>query len=104
ESVNMLARLKAQVAKPQVDVVAGTDASHSAGRKAGVFDTLDPKDFSNFPDLYPFARYPDGVGVMFGIQSLALEYNAKVFKEKGWDPPSSWYDMWDPKYKGHVVL
>jgi putative spermidine/putrescine transport system substrate-binding protein len=104
ETVNMVARLKAEAGKPEIDVVAGTDASHAAGEKAGVFARLDPSDFSNFPDLYPFAAYPDGVGVMFGIQSLGLEYNTKVFAQKGWAPPSSWFDLWDPKFKGHVVV
>lgn len=104
ETVSMLARVKAQAAKPQIDVVAGTEASHFAGRKAGLFETLDPATFTNFPDLYPFARYADNVGVIFAIQALCLEYNTKVFQEKGWAPPSSWSDLWDPKYKGHVVV
>jgi putative spermidine/putrescine transport system substrate-binding protein len=103
ETVNMIARIKAQAAHPQIDVVAGTDASHAIGVREGLFEKLDPKDFPNFADLYPFARYPNGIGVMFGIQALGLEYDTKVFKEKGWAPPSSWYDLWDPKYKGHVV-
>ena len=103
ETVNMIARIKAQSAHPQIDVVAGTDASHAIGVKEGLFAKLDPADFSNFTDLYPFARYGNGIGVMFGIQALGLEYNTKVFKEKGWAPPASWYDLWNPKYKGHVV-
>lgn len=103
ETVNMIARIKAQAAHPQIDVVAGTDASHAIGVKEGLFAKMDPKDFSNFADLYPFARYTDGIGVMFGIQALGLEYDANVFKAKGWAPPSSWYDLWDSKYKGHVV-
>jgi len=103
ETVNMIARVKAQAAHPQVDVVAGTDASHAIGLREGLFEKLDPKDFPNFAELYPFARYPDGIGVMFGIQALGLEYDSKVFREKGWAPPSSWNDLWDPKYSGHVV-
>lgn len=104
ETVTMLARVKAQAAKPQIDVVAGTDASHFSGRQQGLFEVLEPASFTNFKDLYPFAIYPDHVGVMFGIQALGLEYNAAVFREKGWAPPTSWYDLWDPKYKGHVVV
>jgi putative spermidine/putrescine transport system substrate-binding protein len=104
ETVNMVARLKAQAARPQVDVVAGTDASHSIGRREGLFEKLDPATFRNFADLYPFAINADGVGVMFGIQALGLEYDTKVFQEKGWPAPSSWNDLWDPKFKGHVVV
>ncbi len=96
ETVNMVARLKAQAARPQVDVVAGTDASHSIGRRQGLFEKLDPAAFANFADLYPFAITADGVGVMFGIQALGLEYDTKVFQEKGWPAPSSWNDLWDP--------
>lgn len=103
ETVNMIARIKAQAAHPQIDVVAGTDASHAIGVREGLFAKLDPKDFPVFGDLYPFARYSNGIGVMFGIQALGLEYNTKVFHEKGWAPPASWYDLWDPKYQGHVV-
>ena len=61
-------------------------------------------DASRFADLYPFAIYPDNIGAMFGIQSLGLAYNAKVFQDKGWAPPAPWHDLWDPKYKGHVVV
>lgn len=33
-----------------------------------------------------------------------LGYNAKMFKEKGWAPPTSWMDLADPRFKDKVVF
>jgi putative spermidine/putrescine transport system substrate-binding protein len=102
-SAQLNAKVFANPKNPGIDIIWGTDSSYYIGRKAGIWAQLDKKEMTNFADLYPFAIYKDGTGVMMGIQSFGIEYNTKVFKEKGWAPPTSWEDLWDPKYKGHVV-
>ena len=102
-SAQLNAKILANPKNPGIDVIWGTDASYYLGRAAGIFAKLDKAKIPNLADLYPFAVYPDGTGVMMGIQAFGIEYNTKVFAEKGWAPPTSWNDLWDPKYKGHVV-
>lgn len=103
-SNQLLAKVRAQRERPQIDVIWANDTTHYQGKKEGVFEKLDPKIVTNLQHLYPVARDADDVGVVMGIQAIALEYNTKVFKENGWAPPTSWNDLWDPKYAGHVVL
>jgi putative spermidine/putrescine transport system substrate-binding protein len=102
-SAQLNAKLLANRANPGIDVIWGTDASYYSGKKAGLFAKLHTSKVPNLADLYPFAVYKDDIGVMMGIQACGIEYNKKVFTDKGWAPPTSWNDLWDPKYKGHVV-
>lgn len=102
-SNQILAKVRAQKDKPQIDVIWANDTTHYQGKAEKLYAKLDPAIVKSLPQLYDFAKDPDGIGVVMGIQALSLEYNTKVFKEKGWSPPTSWLDLWDPKYKGHVV-
>jgi putative spermidine/putrescine transport system substrate-binding protein len=102
-SAQLNAKLLANREHPGIDVIWGTDASYYSGKKAGLFAKIDKSKMPNLSELYPFAVYKDGTGVMMGMQAFGIEYNTKVFKEKGWAPPTSWNDLWDPKYKGHVA-
>ena len=101
---NLLTQIKAEGDQPQIDIMLGTDSTHYAGIKLGVLEPIDPAKVSNYPDVFDFAKSPDGIGVMYGFQALGIEYNTKVFADKGWQPPTSWNDIWDPKYKDHVIL
>jgi putative spermidine/putrescine transport system substrate-binding protein len=102
-SNQILAKVRAQKNHPQIDVIWANDTTHFQGKHDKLFAKLDPKIVTNLAHVYDFAKDPDDVGVVMGIQALALEYNSKVFKEKGWPAPTSWLDLWDAKYKGHVV-
>lgn len=37
-----------------------------------------------------------------GVAVLGVFYNKEIFKQKGFAAPTSWWDLWDPKYRGHV--
>ncbi len=55
-------------------------------------------------ELFDTARFKDDKAVGIGLVATGLMYNTKVFKEKGWAPPTSWNDLKDPKYKGQLVI
>ncbi|MFK5073545.1 ABC transporter substrate-binding protein, partial [Klebsiella pneumoniae] len=55
-------------------------------------------------DLYDTARFKDDRAVAIGIVATGLMYNTKVFKEKGWAPPTSWNDLKDTKYAKQLVI
>lgn len=99
-SNQILAKVRAQKAKPQIDVIWANDTTHYQGKAEKLFAKLDPAQVTNLSQLYDFAKDPDGYGVVMGIQALQLEYNTKVFKEKGWAPPTSWLDLWGCEIQG----
>lgn len=103
-SNQILAKVKAQRASPQIDVIWANDTTHYQGKAEHLYAKLDPAKVPNLSQVYDFAKDPDGYGVVMGIQALGIEYNTQVFKDKGWPAPTSWMDMWDAKYKGHVVF
>jgi hypothetical protein len=102
-STEMLAKVRAQGGQPQIDIIWMTETTHDQASAAGVSEKLDPKIVTNPADLTPSARMPGDAGVGMGMQALAIEYNTKVFQQRGWAAPTSWSDLWDPKFKGHVV-
>lgn len=102
-SNQILAKVRSQKAHPQIDVIWANDTTHYQGKAEKLFAKLDPSKIPNLASVYDFAKDPDGIGVVMGIQELGVQYNADIFKEKGWAPPTSWLDLWDAKYKGHVI-
>ncbi|MBI2203696.1 MAG: ABC transporter substrate-binding protein [Candidatus Rokubacteria bacterium] len=98
------AKVRAQKDRPEGDVLWTNDVLHVVGKRLGLFDRIDPARVPNLKDLVDVAKDPDGIGVMQGFQAEGLQYNTKVYKEKGWPAPSSWYDLWKPELKGRVAL
>ncbi len=54
----------------------------------------------NMTGLYPIGRLHAGYGPAFGLATVVLGYN----KDHVPTPPTSWFDLWDPKYKSHVGM
>lgn len=102
DSVEHLAKVKAQKSHPQADVLGGNDLVDLTATREGLVRKLDPSIIQNISNLYPEAKLSTGNGVAFSYQAIGIAYNEKVFQEKGWSPPTSWRDLADPKYKGHV--
>lgn len=99
-----LARVQAQKGRPEADVLWNNDLVHVIGKRMGLYERLDAQRVANLKDVYDVAKDAEGIGVMQGFQAQGLEYNAKVFRDKGWAPPSSWNDLWKPEFKGRVGL
>ena len=98
------ARVQAQKGRPEADVLWNNDLVHVTGKRMGLFEKLDAQRVTSLKDVYGVARDTDGIGVMQGLQAEGIEYNAKVFRDKGWAPPASWNDLWKPELKGRVGL
>jgi putative spermidine/putrescine transport system substrate-binding protein len=101
-SSDILAKLLANKAKPQIHVVFLDDGVMARAVSMGVCQKLD--DSPELKQLYPFARMKDdmGAGVQLGMTGIA--YNTKLFTANHWAPPTSWLDFADPKYKDKVVF
>ena len=102
-SEQLLAKMEAQRNHPDLDVIWTYDMLHREGETRGLFGNPDPRRLPEWNDYFPIARTPN-IGFGVTVQAVGLEYNVKIFKEKGWAPPRSWLDLWDPKYTGHVAI
>jgi putative spermidine/putrescine transport system substrate-binding protein len=96
-----LQQIKAQGAHPATDVFMATPTTEL--QYPDLWRTITATDVPNLK-LLPSSVPNDPIGVTTGDIPNAIEYNAKVFKDKGWAPPTSYMDFFDPKYKGHVAL
>jgi putative spermidine/putrescine transport system substrate-binding protein len=74
------------------------------GTVADIWLPLPPSRVPNIDGVLPSFRLPGDKGVYFASSPVGLMYSTKVFKDKGWDPPTSWNDLWDPRFKGKVAL
>lgn len=95
-----LAKLRAQRNNPQIDVVTFDPPGAVPAAREGLLDTLDPERIPNLQHLYDFAVHPDKYYGSFLIASQGLAYNTNKIKT----PPQSWEDLWNPEYKGKVLL
>lgn len=62
------------------------------------------KKMPNLKYVLPNFRIAGNYGVFFASSPIGIMYNAQVFKQKGWKPPTSWNDLWNPKFKGKVAF
>ena len=99
-STDTLAKLQAQKGNQVIDVAIMDDGVMYQAIQLGFCGKLD-----GLPaDLYDTARFKDDRAVAIGIVATGLMYNTKVFKEKGWAPPTSWNDLKDTKYAKQLVI
>jgi putative spermidine/putrescine transport system substrate-binding protein len=101
-SASTLARLKAQQANQELDLVtleAGPTASAVAQDLCAPI--LDRKILDS---TYKQGRWPEDKAISFGVAAAGLAYNKRYFEQKGWPAPSSWNDLRDPKYRKKVML
>ncbi|MCE7028081.1 ABC transporter substrate-binding protein [Jiella avicenniae] len=95
-STENLARLQAQKGNQELDVVILDDGPMYQADALGFCAPLDEDVASD--DIYDLAKIgPNSIGV--GFVATGFTYNADWFKEKGWEPPSSWKDLEDPKFE-----
>ncbi|WP_236020783.1 ABC transporter substrate-binding protein [Devosia sediminis] len=101
-SAAVLAKLLAQEANQQVDVAMMNTGPMSQAIELGICQDLDLGEHE--ANIYDFAKFESGKAVGFGVVSLGLAYNKDVFAREGWDAPTSWTDLEDPKFAGKIVF
>ncbi|MGE0225881.1 MAG: ABC transporter substrate-binding protein [Acetobacteraceae bacterium] len=103
-ALSLFSKVAATRNRPEIDLYWANDLTHAAGKQMGLYEKIDPKIITNLNELIDGAQDPQGIGVSTSIASTGIQYNTQKFKEAGWAPPTSWMDLWDPKYKGKVAL
>ncbi|MCL4764936.1 MAG: ABC transporter substrate-binding protein [Hyphomicrobiaceae bacterium] len=99
-STDTLAKLQAQKGNQVIDVAIVDDGPMYMAIQLGFCGKI-----TGLPaEIYDSARFKDDKAVGIGLVATGLMYNTKVFKERGWAPPSSWNDLKDAKYKQQLVI
>jgi putative spermidine/putrescine transport system substrate-binding protein len=70
------------------------------GRASNVWLPLDRKVAPNIENILDEYRQPNDMGAFFCMDVCGLVYNTDKIK----NPPTSWADLFDPKYKGRVAF
>ena len=97
-------RLKAERNNPQADVALFDDIILDQARKDDLLQPLDKSIVKSLGDIAPDAQFKDDMGVGVGYNVVSTYYNAKIFKEKGFAPITSWNDLFRPELKGRIVI
>lgn len=95
-----LAKMRASRGNPQIDVVAMDPMAAVPAAMEGLWDPLDPTKVTVLNDLYDWAIEKDRNYVSWLRVYYGLAYNTDKIKA----PPTSWDDLLNPAYKGHVIF
>jgi len=101
-STEVLAKAQAYKDKPQMHVMFLDDGIMARAVSMGLCEKI--QDTAALQDLYPAAVIKDGMAAGIDTGMTGLGYNTRLFQQNGWQPPTSWMDLADPKYKGKVVF
>lgn len=101
-STDTLAKLQAQKDNQELDVVFLDDGPMYQAVSFGFCDTI--QDAAIFNDIYDIAKMNTDKAVGAGFVVTGLAYNQKMFEDNGWEAPTSWNDLADPKYQGKLVV
>lgn len=101
-SADMVAQLRAQKAAPRFDVVHLSGGLEATAAAEGLLAPIRPDQLSNHADLYPFAvaNLAKGEGPAYSAAVVGMLYDANKAKPA----PTSWLDIANPAYGGHLVL
>ncbi len=97
-----MARVEAERANPQADVIWGVFNDYLTGAaKKGLLDVYAAKDSDKVP-----ARFKHTENMWQGVTLLTVAFavNQKKIAELKLAPPRSWAELTDPRYKGHIVM
>lgn len=99
-SVDNAAKIRATAGDPEIDI-AYMDISIAKQMKAeGLLETLDFPGLDTFDEVATQAFDPDGQFVNFMTAATVIAYNPEMVDA----PPTSWADLFDPKYAGKIAL
>ena len=93
-----IAKVRAQMADPQLDVIFLDDIGVLTLKSEGALERLDLARMPNAADIHPNYRVGDGYGIGIFNYITTILYNPDKVKA-----PTSWADLWKPELKGKVL-
>ena len=98
----MLTRVAAEKDNPQASLMfGGSTDNYIAASSQGLLEAYQSPELSNTPENY---LDPDGVGNPIYVGAIAFACNKDWFADKGYDYPTSWDDLLDPKYQDMIIM
>jgi iron(III) transport system substrate-binding protein len=98
------AKLLAEKANPQADVVAGVAASSLALLdQEGMLAGYEPKGFAELNPAYSDTRRPPA-WVGMDVWAATICFNTVEARKRGLPKPETWKDLAKPVYKGAIVM
>jgi putative spermidine/putrescine transport system substrate-binding protein len=94
-----IAKIRAEKANPSTSVYLMDDVGVITTGREGLLEPLELSRLSNVADIYP-KFFVEGKGIGFFTYVVAIAYNTNIVKT----PPASWSILWDPQFKGKVML
>ena len=101
-SADALAQVTAQKASPQIDVVHFSGGQEFTAAADGLIEPIEPSDLSEYDNLIDVATagLERGEGPVIQLAPIGLVYNT----EADAPAPTSWLDLFDEAYAGHIAL
>jgi iron(III) transport system substrate-binding protein len=97
-----MARVEAERANPQADVIWGVFNDYVTGAaKKGLLEAYVAAESQTIPARF---KHPENAWQGVTLLTVAFAVNQKKMAELKLPPPTSWADLTNPKYKGHVVM
>jgi putative spermidine/putrescine transport system substrate-binding protein len=100
-STDTLAKLQAQKAKQELDVVLLDDGPMYQAMQFGFCDAI--KNAPVYRDLYPIARLGEKATAI-GVVATGLAYSTEAFRKAGLPKPDSWEALADKKYRQKIAI
>ena len=98
----MLTRVAAEKDNPQAALMfGGSTDNYIAAVDQGLLAPYQSPELENAPETY---IDPTGTWNPIYVGAIAFACNKDWFEEKGYDYPTSWEDLLDPKYKGEIIM
>ena len=98
----MLTRVAAEKDNPQASLMfGGSTDNYIAASNQGLLEAYQSPELSNTPENY---LDPDGVWNPIYVGAIAFACNKDWFADKGYDYPTSWDDLLDPKYQDMIIM
>lgn len=84
---------------PPIDASCWNDSWAARGAEEGMWLQIDKANVPNSAYVAEELNPAYGLGITFGVTPFGIAYSPEYV-----DPPTSWTDLYDPKYKGKVAL
>jgi putative spermidine/putrescine transport system substrate-binding protein len=97
-----MAKLRVQKASPSVDVIWLAGAVTYQAADEGLLEELDEARIPNLKHV-PAALRTEKFAVPAGISTMGILYNKEIFAQRNLPVPTSWWDLWDARFKGRVA-
>jgi putative spermidine/putrescine transport system substrate-binding protein len=95
-----LEKLRADRARPKIDVVYMDDPVMIVALEEGLIEPLTPQTVPNLSRLVPTAVLQNGAWANFAAPWVGVAYNTRVMRSA----PTSWAELWDPRHRAKVII